>query len=296
MMIIIKNVLTIPDIKILDKDLLKEVPYFNDTIVVDETDKLKKREARIYEIIKQLPADNDKYFVKYKPETDTYNIGKDKEIIFVEDDFDYNAKRRSKKRKIIYTPEELKVIANKRKKIFENPLRNNIEKIKNEVKPKAKANKPKKVEVVEISDEEEPKDYSNILTKIEKIKDIKIFLATLDNDTKNKIIKRLNLDPRNLMRKPKIKSATNIEDLSRIRKKRRESRRLTTEQLVERKMKRKEKQRLKAKQDAVEGLQDFNKFIRDQVAEEGQKRTYHHYVKNIKQEILNSYWKWSKNN
>ena len=250
---------------------------------------LKKREAIIYEIIKQLRADNDKYFVEYKPETDTYNIGKDKEIVFVEDDFDYNAKRRSKKRKIIYAPEELKVIANKRKKIFENPLRNNIEKIKNEVKPKAKANKPKKVEVVEISDEEEPKDYSNILTKIEKIKDIKNFLATLDNDTKNKIIKRLNLDPRNLMRKPKIKSTTNIEDLSRIRKKRRESRRFTTEQLVERKRKRKEKQRLKAKQDAVEGLQDFNKFIRGQVAEEGQRRTYHRYVKNIKQEILNSY-------
>ena len=46
--------------------------------MVDETDKLKKREAIIYEIIKQLPADNDKYFVEYKPETDTYNIGKDK--------------------------------------------------------------------------------------------------------------------------------------------------------------------------------------------------------------------------
>ena len=55
-----KKVLTIPDIKILDEALLKEVPYFNDTTVVDETDKLKKREATIYEIIKQLPADNDK--------------------------------------------------------------------------------------------------------------------------------------------------------------------------------------------------------------------------------------------
>ena len=209
--------------------------------MVDETDKLKKREATIYEIIKQLPADNDKYFVKYKPETDTYNIGKDKEIIFVEDDFDYNAKRRSKKRKIIYTPEELKVIANKRKKIFENPLRNNIEKIKNEVKPKAKANKPKKVEVVEISDEEEPKDYSNILTKIEKIKDIKKCLTTLDNDTKNKIIKRLNLDPRILMRKPKRKSTINIEDLGRTRKKRREPSHLTAEQLVERERKTKAK-------------------------------------------------------
>ena len=98
--------------------------------MVNETDKLKKREAIIYEIIKQLPADNDKYFVEFKSETDTYNIGKDKEIIFAEDDFDYNLKRRHKKRKIIYTPEELKVIANKRKKIFENPPRNTIEKTK----------------------------------------------------------------------------------------------------------------------------------------------------------------------
>ena len=236
-----RKVLTIPDITILDKYLLKEVPYFNDTIVVNETDKLKKREAIIYEIIKQLPADNDKYFVEFKSETDTYNIGKDKEIIFAEDDFDYNLKRRHKKRKIIYTPEELKVIANKRKKIFENPRRNNIEKIKNEVKPKAKANKPKKVEVVEISDEEEPKDYSNILTKIEKIKDIKKCLTTLDNDTKNKIIKRLNLDPRILMRKPKRKSTINIEDLGRTRKKRREPSHLTAEQLVERERKTKAK-------------------------------------------------------
>ena len=30
-----------------------------------------------------MPADNDKYFVEHKPEADTYNVGKDKEIIFV---------------------------------------------------------------------------------------------------------------------------------------------------------------------------------------------------------------------
>ena len=48
------------------------------TTVVDETNKLKKREAIIYEIIKKLPTNNDKHFVEYKPETDTYNIGKDK--------------------------------------------------------------------------------------------------------------------------------------------------------------------------------------------------------------------------
>ena len=108
-----------PDVKILEEDLPKE--DFNDTIVVDETDKLKKREAIIYEITNQLPAGNNKYFIKYKAETYTHNIGKDKEIIFVEDDFDYNAKRRSKKRKIICTPEELKYIENKGEKIFKNP-------------------------------------------------------------------------------------------------------------------------------------------------------------------------------
>ena len=91
------------------------------------------------------------------------------------------------------------------------------------------------------------------------------------------------------MRKPKRKSTTNIEDLSRTRKKRREPRCLTTEKLLEHKRKKKEKQRLKARQDAAEGLQDFNKFIRDQVTEEGQKKTYRRYAKNIKQEILNSY-------
>ena len=218
----------------------------------------------IYEIIKQLPADNDKYCVKYKPETDTYNNVKDNKIIFLEDDFDYNAKRRGEKRKILYTPEELRFIANKRKKIFENPPRNNIEKIKNEVKPKAKGNKSKKIEVVEISDDEEPKVYSNILTKIETIKDIINFLATLENDTHtHKKRKRLNLHPRILMRNPKRKSTTNTEDLIRTRKKRKEPKCITVEQLIEPKRKRKEKQRLKARQDTVEGLQDFSKFIRD---------------------------------
>ena len=105
-----------------------------------------------------MPADNDKYFVEYKPEADTYNIRKNKEIIFVEDNFDHNVKRRGKKRKSIYTPEELKVIENKLKKVFENASRNDIEKIKNEGKPKTKANKPQKIEVFEISDNQEPKD------------------------------------------------------------------------------------------------------------------------------------------
>ena len=91
------------------------------------------------------------------------------------------------------------------------------------------------------------------------------------------------------MRKPNRKSTSNIEDLSRTRKKRREPRCLTTEQLVEHERKRKKKPELKARRDAVEGIQDFNKFTRDQVTQEVQKRTYRCYAKNIKQEILSSH-------
>ena len=65
------------------------------------------------------------------------------------------------------------------------------------------------------------------------------------------------------MRNPKRKSTTNTEDLIRTRKKRKEPKCITVEQLIEPKRKRKEKQRLKARQDTVEGLQDFSKFIRD---------------------------------
>ena len=43
-------------------------------------------------------------------------LGKIKKQL-VEDDFDYIEKRRSKKRIIIYTPKELKVVANKQKHI-----------------------------------------------------------------------------------------------------------------------------------------------------------------------------------
>ena len=50
---------------ICDKGLLKEFPCFHRKIKVNETDKLKRREAIIYKIVKQIPSDNDKYYVKY---------------------------------------------------------------------------------------------------------------------------------------------------------------------------------------------------------------------------------------
>ena len=61
---------------ICDGEFLKEFFYFNRKIKVDETDKIKRREAIIHKIIKQMPSDNDKWYVKYNRYSDTYYIGK----------------------------------------------------------------------------------------------------------------------------------------------------------------------------------------------------------------------------
>ena len=50
---------------ICDAEFLKEFPYFNKEIKVNETDKIKRRETTIYKIVKQIPSDNDKWYVKY---------------------------------------------------------------------------------------------------------------------------------------------------------------------------------------------------------------------------------------
>ena len=61
---------------ICDKEFLKEFPYFNRKIKVNETDKIKRQEAIIYKIVKHIPSDDDKWYVKYNIDSDTYNIGK----------------------------------------------------------------------------------------------------------------------------------------------------------------------------------------------------------------------------
>ena len=35
----------------------------------------------IYKIVKQIPSDNDKYYVKYNKDSDTYYIGKDEKLL-----------------------------------------------------------------------------------------------------------------------------------------------------------------------------------------------------------------------
>ena len=73
-----------------DKNMLEDLPYFNTNIRVNETDKNRRKEAIFDEIIKQLPSNNDQYYIKYSNRNDTFTVKKEP------------AKRQILKRK--YTP------------------------------------------------------------------------------------------------------------------------------------------------------------------------------------------------
>ena len=55
---------------------MEECPYFNRKMKVNKTDKIKRRDAIIYKIVKQIPSDNDKWYVKYNRDSDIYYVGK----------------------------------------------------------------------------------------------------------------------------------------------------------------------------------------------------------------------------
>ena len=95
---------------ICDEEFLKEFPYFYRKIKVNEIDKIKRWEAITYKIVKQIPSDNDKWYVKYNTGFDTYYIGKeDKKIIIVigGSDDEGNKKRKTRKRKIEESVDEI---------------------------------------------------------------------------------------------------------------------------------------------------------------------------------------------
>ena len=46
---------------------------------MNKADKIKRREGILYKIVKQIPSDNDKWYVKYNRDSDTYHIGKEDE-------------------------------------------------------------------------------------------------------------------------------------------------------------------------------------------------------------------------
>ena len=72
------------------------------TLKVNETDKIKRREAIIYKIVKQLPSENDKWYVKIQQRAwgILYWKGKWKKNIVIESSGKAeNKKRRMRKRK-----------------------------------------------------------------------------------------------------------------------------------------------------------------------------------------------------
>ena len=60
-----------------DKEALEDLLYFNAKIKVDETKKLKRKEAIFDQIINQLPPNNDTYYIKHNKKKDTFTVKKD---------------------------------------------------------------------------------------------------------------------------------------------------------------------------------------------------------------------------
>ena len=71
-----------------DADVLKELPYFNAKIKVDELNKKKRRDVIMDKVIKQLPSNNDIYYVDHDRQTDNLRARKDYEIKIESDDDD----------------------------------------------------------------------------------------------------------------------------------------------------------------------------------------------------------------
>ena len=65
-------------------DEVKEFPYLNKKVRVNETDKIKQREAIFDKILKKMGPENDKYYVKHDQDIDTYSLGKDEKVIVIE--------------------------------------------------------------------------------------------------------------------------------------------------------------------------------------------------------------------
>ena len=62
-----------------------------------------------------------------------------------------------------------------------------------------------------------------------------------------------------------------------------------TKQLKEKEEK-KGKKIVKTRKKAIKGLVDFNNFIRNEVVESGQEKSFSLAACNVKREIINSYW------
>ena len=66
---------------------------------MNKADKIKRREGILYKIVKQIPSDNDKWYVKYNRDSDTYYIEKEGKKNYCYSDDEQSKKRRMRKRK-----------------------------------------------------------------------------------------------------------------------------------------------------------------------------------------------------
>ena len=62
----------------LDKNVLRDLPYFNTQIKINEADKNRGKEAIFDKIIKQLLPNNDQYYIKHDKKNDSFTIKKEK--------------------------------------------------------------------------------------------------------------------------------------------------------------------------------------------------------------------------
>ena len=59
-----------------DQEVLEDVPYYITKIKVDETNKLRRKEAIFDQIINQLPPNNDTYYIKHNKKKDSFTVKK----------------------------------------------------------------------------------------------------------------------------------------------------------------------------------------------------------------------------
>ena len=62
---------------LVDRQVLEDIPYFNTNNKVNETDKNRRKEAIFDKTIKQLPPNNDQYYIKHDKNTDSFTMKKD---------------------------------------------------------------------------------------------------------------------------------------------------------------------------------------------------------------------------
>ena len=63
-----------------DADVLKDLPYFNTKLKVGKVNKIKRREVIMDKINKQLPPNNDTYYIEHNRTTDSFRVRKDDKI------------------------------------------------------------------------------------------------------------------------------------------------------------------------------------------------------------------------